>query len=71
VLFEGLNLAVNHRQRIALIGNNGVGKSTLLQVIAGVLRPSSGFVSARSALYYVPQHFGQYNHLKGTNPAAP
>ncbi|WP_460620462.1 ATP-binding cassette domain-containing protein [Hymenobacter tenuis] len=30
VLFEGLNLALNRHQKIALIGNNGVGKSTLL-----------------------------------------
>jgi len=63
VLFDGLNLAVNDHQKIALIGNNGAGKSTLLQIMAGLLAPSSGHVSASSAPYYVPQHFGQFDDL--------
>ncbi|MCC3151587.1 ABC-F family ATP-binding cassette domain-containing protein [Hymenobacter sp. BT770] len=63
VLFDGLNLAVNHHQKIALIGNNGVGKSTLLKIIAGLLLPSVGLVTASSAPYYIPQHFGQFDGL--------
>ncbi|WP_375436261.1 ABC-F family ATP-binding cassette domain-containing protein [uncultured Hymenobacter sp.] len=63
VLFDNLNLAVNYHQKIALIGNNGVGKSTLLQLIAGILSPSSGRVSASTAPYYIPQHFGQFDEL--------
>jgi ATPase subunit of ABC transporter with duplicated ATPase domains len=63
VLFDALNLAVNHHQKIALIGNNGVGKSTLLKIVAGMLAPSSGRVSASSAPYYIPQHFGQFDDL--------
>ncbi|WP_460613020.1 ATP-binding cassette domain-containing protein [Hymenobacter seoulensis] len=63
VLFDGLNLAVNRHQKIALIGNNGVGKSTLLQLMAGLLVPSSGHVQTSSAPYCIPQHFGQFNHL--------
>jgi len=48
---------------LALIGNNGCGKSTLLQIMAGKLQPSSGNVLRPDDLYYVPQHFGQYDEM--------
>lgn len=63
LLLENINLAVNKQDKIALIGNNGVGKSTLLRIIAGELHPSSGQLIVDAAPYYVPQIFGQYNHL--------
>ena len=63
VLFSGLNLAVSPHQKVALIGPNGVGKSTLLQVVAGLLPASAGRVQASAPPYYVPQHFGQYDAL--------
>jgi ATPase subunit of ABC transporter with duplicated ATPase domains len=63
LLFSDVNLAVNHHDKIALIGNNGTGKSTLLKIIAGVLRPSDGRLSVSCEPYYVPQIFGQYDHL--------
>jgi ATPase subunit of ABC transporter with duplicated ATPase domains len=63
VVFDGLNLAVNHHQKLALIGSNGVGKSTLLKIMAGLLPPASGQVQASSPPYYVPQHFGQFDGL--------
>jgi ATPase subunit of ABC transporter with duplicated ATPase domains len=53
-LFEGLNLRMDH-EHVALVGRNGVGKSTLLSVIAGEVHPSSGRVRARSRAYFVPQ----------------
>lgn len=62
-LFTNINLVVNRYNKIALIGNNGIGKSTLLKIIAGDLQPSAGSVKADSLPYYVPQHFGQYNEL--------
>lgn len=62
-LFQEINLTVNKGERIALVGNNGSGKSTLLHIIEGSLKPSSGKVVCSSRPYYVPQHFGQYNHL--------
>lgn len=61
ILFKNLNLSVSKGQKIALIGNNGSGKSTLLQIIAGRLSPSSGTVFCPDDLYYVPQHFGQFD----------
>jgi ATP-binding cassette subfamily F protein 3 len=43
-LFQGLNLAVEPDDRIAVVGPNGHGKTTLLKVLAGVLPPTSGEV---------------------------
>src|SRR6187551_2125231 len=63
LLFDNLNLAVNTRNKVALIGNNGSGKSTLLKIIVGELQPASGLVTLEATPYYVPQIFGQYNHL--------
>ena len=61
VLFTGINLSVNRHDKIALIGNNGTGKSTLLKIMAAILKPSSGNVIADTQPYYIPQHFGQYD----------
>lgn len=61
LLFEQLNLTINRHDKIALIGNNGVGKSTLLEIMAGNLQPVSGLVRADATPYYIPQLFGQYN----------
>jgi ATPase subunit of ABC transporter with duplicated ATPase domains len=60
-LFQNLNLSIGPLEKVALIGNNGTGKSTLLKIIAGLLVPSAGVVTKNSAPYYVPQHFGQFN----------
>jgi len=63
LLFSEINLTVNNNEKIALIGNNGVGKSTLLKIIANKLQPASGQLNIDIEPYYVPQIFGQYNHL--------
>lgn len=63
LLFDRVNLTVNRQDKTALIGNNGAGKSTLLKIIAGELQPSGGQLSVGSKPYYVPQIFGQFNHL--------
>ncbi|MBO9620323.1 MAG: ABC-F family ATP-binding cassette domain-containing protein [Niabella sp.] len=61
LLFEEIHFTLNPSEKIALIGNNGTGKSTLLKIIAGLLSPVSGTILTTSSVYYVPQHFGQYN----------
>lgn len=63
LLFDNISLAVNQNEKIALIGNNGVGKSTLLRVIAGELQPSGGSLKTNAKPYYIPQIFGQYNYF--------
>lgn len=63
LLFDTISFTVNTNEKIALIGNNGTGKSTLLKIIAGILQLSNGQVRCSSEPYYIPQLFGQYNHL--------
>ena len=63
LLFENINLSVSKQRKVALIGNNGSGKSTLLKIIAGLLQPSAGVLTTGSKPYYIPQIFGQFNHL--------
>ncbi|OIV41225.1 ribosomal protection-like ABC-F family protein [Flavobacterium johnsoniae] len=63
VLFDKITFTVNHQEKIALIGNNGVGKSTLLKIITGQLKPADGLLKTDSTPFYLPQIFGQFNHL--------
>lgn len=55
VLFENINLSVLSGRKVSIIGNNGVGKSTLLKIIAGKLNASSGSIQCSSSPYYIPQ----------------
>lgn len=56
-LFEKVNFVVNSRDRIALVGKNGVGKSTLLKIICGLNNPDKGRVSTTQdvTIGYLPQ----------------
>lgn len=59
LLFEGLSFTVSSEDRIAVIGKNGRGKTTLLNVLAGEFAPSGGSVEKHQALR--PAYFGQTN----------
>ena len=63
LLFSDINLTVNNHEKTALIGNNGAGKSTLLKIIAKELQPSNGQIIVETEPYFIPQIFGQFNHL--------
>src|SRR5690606_12325266 len=63
ILFQDINLTVNNQEKLALIGNNGIGKSTLLKIISGQLSLSHGSVSCDTKPYYLPQLLDQYNDL--------
>ena len=63
VLFVELNLTVNKQQKIALIGNNGIGKSTLLKIISGQLKLNAGQLFCASTPYYIPQILDSYNRF--------
>ncbi|MER8069401.1 ATP-binding cassette domain-containing protein [Streptomyces sp. NPDC094034] len=54
-VFDGLSLTFG-RGRTGLVGANGTGKSTLLRLLAGLLRPSEGSVSAGGSLAHLPQN---------------
>ena len=63
VLFSNVSFSMGKGEKAALIGNNGSGKSTLMQLITKELSPSKGEVICLEPPYYIPQHFGQFNHL--------
>lgn len=63
VLFRDVHFTINKGERIGFIGDNGTGKSTLLRIAAGSVPVQEGVLTAAVAPYYVPQHFGQYDHL--------
>lgn len=56
-LFEDVSLSINEGELFALIGENGTGKTTLLQILAGILQPDSGSFSRASGLSigFLPQ----------------
>lgn len=56
-LFNDVNYVINDHDRIALVGKNGAGKSTMLKIIAGLQQPTGGTVSiSRDAtISYLPQ----------------
>ncbi len=57
-LFENISYVINRRDRIALVGKNGAGKSTMLKIIAGMQSPTSGTVAVPTdtTIGYLPQH---------------
>lgn len=69
IVLDGLSLSVGRGEAVALLGRNGVGKTTLLKTIMGLIRPKAGeigfrgdrldgrppFEIARAAIGYVPQ----------------
>ena len=57
VLFENINLQVDERDRIALVGKNGAGKSTLLKILVGEEEPTSGEINKKKdiSLSYLAQ----------------
>ncbi len=59
LLFDHLNFSAGAREKVSIVGNNGIGKSTLLKLMAGRLQPTEGSIVSDSAPYYVPQHAGQ------------
>ena len=56
-LFEGVSYVINKRDRIALVGKNGAGKSTMLKILAGLQQPTEGVVAIprECTIGYLPQ----------------
>lgn len=56
-LFDNISYVINRKDRIALVGKNGAGKSTMLKIIAGLQQPTSGSVSIPQDITvgYLPQ----------------
>jgi ATP-binding cassette subfamily F protein 3 len=58
VLFSDVSFVVNETDKIALMGKNGAGKSTMLKILAGINKPTRGSISAPkdAVIAYLPQH---------------
>jgi ATP-binding cassette subfamily F protein 3 len=56
-LFSDASFVINDRDRIALVGKNGAGKSTMLKILCGMERPTAGTVNVQSdtTIGYLPQ----------------
>lgn len=56
-LFHDVSFVVNDRDRIALVGKNGAGKSTMLKILCGLQRPTAGIVAVPNdtTIGYLPQ----------------
>ena len=58
IIFSGINLDINERARIGIVGPNGGGKTSLLRVLVGEQDANEGLISRSNGLAvgYVPQH---------------
>ncbi|MFL5861763.1 MAG: ABC-F family ATP-binding cassette domain-containing protein [Solirubrobacteraceae bacterium] len=58
LLFSDVSFRISPGQHVGLVGRNGVGKSTLLKILAGVLTPDEGEFSVGGSIGYMSQNVG-------------
>jgi ABC-type multidrug transport system ATPase subunit len=63
-VFRGVDLTVRAGQAVAVVGANGVGKSTFLRVCAGLASADQGQVMVGGSIGYCPQHGGMLDFLR-------
>lgn len=63
LLFNSIYLTIQPHTKSALVGSNGMGKSTLLKIIADEIEPLNGNVHIQGDVFYVPQMFGNFNNM--------
>ena len=71
-LFSGVSFVINPTDKIALMGKNGAGKSTIMKIVAGVQKPTRGLVGAPkdAVIAYLPQHLLTEDHCTVFEEAA-
>lgn len=63
VLLDHISFTIKYRAKIALVGNNGTGKSTLLKIISQTIPANDGEIQQEGTLYYIPQLTNTYDRL--------
>ena len=63
IILNGISLTIEQGQSVAFTGHNGCGKSTLIKIIAGLVRPTrvTVYLEKGSVIHYVPVHFPKMN----------
>ena len=61
LLFNHLSFSIEKQEKVSIVGDNGVGKSTLLKLMANLIEPSAGNITSSSKPYYIPQNIGLTN----------
>ncbi len=71
-LFSGVSFVINPTDKIALMGKNGAGKSTIMKIVAGVQKPTRGLIGAPkdAVIAYLPQHLLTEDHCTVFEEAA-
>ncbi len=64
-LFDNITYVINKKDKIALVGKNGAGKSTMLKIIAGLQKPTAGCVAVTQSVTigYLPQQMALNDSL--------
>ena len=68
LLFKDINIDLGHKEKIAIVGANGVGKSTLLKIMAGLIEPSFGEIELFHNLIKNKKDFEKYRDDIGYLP---
>lgn len=55
-ILKGINLNIEKNEFLGIVGPNGGGKTTLLKIILGLLKPQAGDIYTSGVMSYVPQH---------------
>lgn len=64
MLLSNVSFAINHGEKVGLIGRNGVGKTTLLRILAGEIKQTSGIInSGKCTIGIIPQNIEQITKL--------
>lgn len=64
--FTNFSTIIYNGQKIALIGKNGSGKTSLLNIIAGNIKPTHGEIISNDNILYIPQIIPENEHLSGS-----
>lgn len=70
-VFDRLNFEIQAGEKVSLIGHNGVGKSTLVKLIMGLLTPTSGEITRRSVVGQRPLKIGYVPQFRNIDADAP